>query len=89
MSIFSPYYFMGGTIGTGSLTGGTAGQMININYSYSPNIDVRGNKHADLDRLAELQKLVTKHPNRTDYKMELMKLQKLVSPKIGKRKKKK
>lgn len=76
--------------------GGTPaiGSTVNIIYPYErstsfSNIDIRGNSHVDLDRLAELQKLVTKHPNRTDFKMELMKLQSRVKPKIGKRKKKK
>lgn len=82
---------------TGSITfSGTAaiGSTINIIYPYEHSTrfnstDVRGNSHVDLDRLAELQKLVAKHPQRTDLKMELMKLQSRVKPKIGKRKKKK
>lgn len=82
---------------TGSVTFGgctAIGSTINIVYPYErstsfSNIDVRGNCHVDLDRLAELQKLVAKYPNRTDFKMELMKLQSRVKPKIGKRKKKK
>lgn len=82
---------------TGCITFGSSlaiGSTINIIYPYQRstsfnNIDIRGNSHVDLDRLAELQKLVAKHPNRTDLKMELMKLQSKVKPKIGKRKKKK
>lgn len=82
---------------TGCITFGSSpaiGSTVNIIYPYQrstsfSNIDIRGNSHVDLDRLAELQKLVAKHPNRTDLKMELMKLQSKVKPKIGKRKKKK
>ena len=82
-----PYY--GGTTSTITLTGGISGN-ITISYPYYPrNIDVRGNRHVDLDRMAELQKLIAKNPNRTDLKMELMKLQKIHKPKIGKKKKKK
>ena len=82
------------TGGTMTFTGGIpVGTSLVINYSYerqpyNRGIDVRGNRHVDLDRLAELQKLVAKHPNRTDLKMELMKLQKVVKPKVGKKKKK-
>lgn len=87
MGIFASSRF-GDTTGFYQGTGSTIGY---INYIYCPssNIDVRGNKHVDLDRMAELQKLVAKNPNRADLKMELMKLQKIHKPKIGKRKKKK
>lgn len=82
-----PYY--GGTTSSITFTGGIpAGNTVLIQYPYNRGIDVRGNRHVDLDRLAELQKLVAKHPNRTDLKMELMKLQKVVKPKVGKKKKK-
>lgn len=57
--------------------------------SYQRSVDIHGNSHADLDRLSELQKLVAKNPQRTDLKMELMRLQARVKTKIGKRKKKK
>ncbi len=76
--------------------GGTPaiGSTVNIIYPYErstsfSNIDIRGNSHVDLDRLAELQKLVAKHPNRTDLKNELRELQKNHNPVIGKSKRKK
>jgi hypothetical protein len=92
MGLFSDYNATSGTLTiTGCITAGTS---INVIYPYHHqtnfnSVDVRGNSHVDLDRLAELQKLVAKHPQRTDLKMELMKLQSRVKPKIGKRKKKK
>lgn len=83
-----PYY--GGTTSSITFTGGIpAGTTVLIQYPYTANHDVRGNRHVDLDRMTELQKLIAKNPNRTDLKIELMKLQKLHKPKIGKRKKKK
>lgn len=38
--------------------------------------------------IKEMQKILQKHPNRVDIKMQLMELQKQNKPKIGKRKKK-
>lgn len=87
MSIFAPSHF-GDTTGFYQGTCSTFGYT-NYIYCSSSNIDIRGNKHVDLHRMAELQKLVAKNPNRADLKMELMTLQKIHKPKIGKRKKKK
>lgn len=91
MGVFSDYRFSDTNTYTGqTCTGSTTGQLVTFYYPVNGgNYDVRGNKHVDLDRMAELQKLIAKNPNRTDLKMELMKLQKLHKPKIGKRKKKK
>lgn len=38
-------------------------------------------------RIDELEKILRKHPNRSDVRMELMKLKKTVKPKIGRKKK--
>ncbi len=38
-------------------------------------------------RIEELEKILRKHPNRSDVRMELMKLKKTVKPKIGRKKK--
>lgn len=92
MGIFSDYNYGSSTqtITCCGMSGSTTGRLVTFTYSVNGgNYDVRGNKHADIDRMAELQKLIAKNPNRTDLKMELMKLQKLHKPKIGKRKKKK
>lgn len=91
MGIFSDYHFSNTNTYTGqTCTGATTGQLITFYYPViGGSYDIRGNKHVDIDRMAELQKLITKYPNRTDLKMELTKLQKLHKPKIGKRKKKK
>lgn len=90
MGLFAP---SGATVNrtTGTIACSThmSGTNITISYSCIGGNYSRGNKHVDIDRLAGLQKLVTKNPNRTDLKMELMKLQSRVKPKIGKRKKKK
>lgn len=88
MSIFSPSYYRDST-GFFYGTGCTAHQVTYINHSFSCGMDSRGNKHTDTTKIAELQRLLTKHPNRIDLKMELQRLQKNFSPKIGKRKKKK
>jgi len=83
---------------TGCITFGSSlaiGSTINIIYPYQRstsfnNIDIRGNSHVDLDRLAELQKLVAKNPNRMDVKLELIKLQRANKSKfIGRPKRKK
>lgn len=78
--------------GTHTITGSTICPQVKLNYSYSysPNIDIRNNSHVDLDRLAELQKLVAKNPNRMDVKLELIKLQRANKSKfIGRPKRKK
>ena len=83
-----PYY--GDTTSSITFTGGIpAGTTVLIQYPYTANRYVRGNRHVDLDRMAELQKLIAKNPNRTDLKMELLKLQKTLPKKIGKPKRKK
>ncbi len=89
MSLFSDDFTYNRSLNTITGTGNSIGRTITINYTYSPNIDIRGNKHGYIYRIAELQRLVAKHPNRVDLKMELQRLQKTFSPKIGKRKKKK
>lgn len=50
--------------------------------------DIDGNEYSDLKRISELQKLVTKNPDRADLKMELIQLQKKVKPNIVNRRKK-
>ena len=52
-------------------------------HNYRPisiNVD---NSH----RIKEIQKILLKHPNRTDLKIELRELQKTHKPKIGRKKK--
>lgn len=86
-----PRNIIGGTV-TFHNGGFPAGTTVIISYPYEYRkfkgyTDVRGNNHLDINRLSELQKLVAKHPQRTDLKIELMKLQSRIKPKIGRKKK--
>jgi hypothetical protein len=44
---------------------------------------------SDQTRVEELEKILRKHPNRSDVRMELMRLKKTIKPNIGRKKKRK
>lgn len=75
-----------GTSGTITITGYTGNVTFSYPY-YCNGYKEHKQEYANIEKIKELQKILLKHPNRTDIKMELIRLQKLQPQKVGRKKK--